>query len=54
MTLLGSGLAFFRSISELIEVLDRSDIRADIIKELDKQKNKLNKWCSVIPMQIKP
>lgn len=43
---LASGLAFFRAVSELIEVLDRSDIRADIIKELDKQKNKLNQWCS--------
>ncbi|MFS1538944.1 MAG: cell division protein ZapD [Candidatus Phlomobacter fragariae] len=38
---LATVLAFFRAVYELIEVLDRSDICADII---DKQKNKLNQW----------
>ncbi len=39
-----SGIAFFRAVSELIEVLDRGEVRSDLIKELDKQKSHLTAW----------
>lgn len=31
-----SGIAFFRSVSELIEILDRGEVRSDLIKRARK------------------
>lgn len=39
-----SGIAFFRAVSELIEVLDRGEVRSELIKELDKQHQRLVAW----------
>jgi len=39
-----SGIAFFRSVSELIEILDRGEVRSDMIKELEKQRRRLSAW----------
>ena len=44
ITSYSSGIAFFRSVSELIEILDRGEVRSDLIKELEKQKNRLLNW----------
>lgn len=40
-----SGIAFFRSISELIEILDRGEVRSDLIKELEKHRKRLATWA---------
>lgn len=40
-----SGIAFFRSVSELIEILDRGEVRSDLIKELEKQRKRLAAWA---------
>lgn len=43
---LPSAMAFFRAISEFIEVLDRGEIRAELLKELEKRQKKLQQWLS--------
>ncbi|MGL5952970.1 Protein of uncharacterised function (DUF1342) [Providencia rustigianii] len=45
ITSYASGIAFFRSVSELIEILDRGEVRTDLIKELEKYKTKLLNWA---------
>lgn len=40
-----SGVAFFRSVSELIEILDRGEVRTDLIKELEKHRKRLAAWA---------
>ncbi|EKT55914.1 cell division protein ZapD [Providencia sneebia] len=42
-----SGVAFFRSVSELIEILDRGEIRSDLIKDLEKHRKRLATWAEV-------
>lgn len=39
---LPTALSFFRAISEFIEVLDRGEIRAELLKELEKDKKNYN------------
>lgn len=39
---LSSALSFFRAVSEFIEVLDRGEIRAELLKELEKDKKNCN------------
>ncbi|HDN2510289.1 TPA: cell division protein ZapD [Providencia rettgeri] len=46
ITSYSSGIAFFRSVSELIEILDRGEVRSDLIKELEKQRTRLSNWAS--------
>ncbi|WP_237385646.1 cell division protein ZapD [Xenorhabdus sp. Sc-CR9] len=41
---LASSLSFFRTISELIEILDRGEVRSELLKELDRQQVKLKLW----------
>lgn len=42
-----NALLFFHSLSELLEIIERSDIRADLLKELESQKQKLKVWLNV-------
>ncbi|MDX7986586.1 cell division protein ZapD [Xenorhabdus sp. 12] len=39
-----SSLAFFRTIAELIEILERGEVRSELLKELDRQQAKLKLW----------
>ncbi|CDG20348.1 conserved protein of unknown function [Xenorhabdus poinarii G6] len=39
-----SSLAFFRTIAELIEILERGEVRSELLKELDRQQAKLKQW----------
>ncbi|AYA40887.1 cell division protein ZapD [Xenorhabdus nematophila] len=39
-----SSLSFFRTIAELIEILERGEVRSELLKELDRQQVKLKLW----------
>ncbi|MBD2805483.1 cell division protein ZapD [Xenorhabdus sp. ZM] len=41
-----SSLAFFRTIAELIEILERGEVRSELLKELERQQTKLKHWLS--------
>ena len=43
----GSALAFFRAIVDLLDVLERGDIRTELLKELERQQQKLLQWSDV-------
>lgn len=49
---LSSALSFFRAVSEFIEVLDRGEIRAELLKELEKRQKKLQQWLSLSLIHI--
>lgn len=40
-------LIFFRTLSNLIDVLERVDVRTELVKELEHQQNKLKPWVDV-------
>ncbi|MBW7983035.1 cell division protein ZapD [Enterobacillus tribolii] len=42
-----STLAFFRTISEFLDVLERGEVRTDLLKELERQQRKLSQWSEV-------
>lgn len=42
-----SALTFFRNAAELLDVFERGELRTEIIKELDKQQQKLRSWAEV-------
>ncbi|MTD41010.1 cell division protein ZapD [Erwinia sp. CPCC 100877] len=42
-----SALHLFRNISDLLDVLERGEIRTDILKELERQQRKLQEWATV-------
>lgn len=42
-----NALLFFHTLSELLEIVERNDIRSDLLKELESQKQKLNIWLNV-------
>lgn len=42
-----SALSFFRGIADLLDIFDRGDMRADLVKELDRQQHKLQSWLNV-------
>lgn len=44
---IGSALTFFRSIAELLDILERGDVRPDLMKELERQQQKLAQWSDV-------
>ncbi|MGG4607863.1 cell division protein ZapD [Providencia sp. Me31A] len=46
ITSYSTGIAFFRSVSELIEILDRGEVRSELIKELEKQRSRLSTWAA--------
>ncbi|WP_028116190.1 cell division protein ZapD [Ferrimonas senticii] len=37
-------LAFFRSLFELMELVDRADLRSDLLKDIDKQLQNIERW----------
>ncbi|MFC3396649.1 cell division protein ZapD [Brenneria rubrifaciens] len=47
LTDMGSALTFFRSISDLLDVLERGDVRTELLKELERQQQKLLQWSDV-------
>ncbi len=42
-----SALHLFRNIGDLLDVLERGEIRTDILKELERQQRKLQEWAAV-------
>lgn len=42
-----NALLFFHTLSELLEIVERNDIRSDLLKELESQKQKLTIWLNV-------
>lgn len=42
-----NALTFFRNISELLDIFERGELRTEIVKELDKQQQKLSSWSDV-------
>nr|WP_113864965.1 cell division protein ZapD [Brenneria salicis]NMN90608.1 cell division protein ZapD [Brenneria salicis ATCC 15712 = DSM 30166]RBP66898.1 cell division protein ZapD [Brenneria salicis ATCC 15712 = DSM 30166]RLM32125.1 cell division protein ZapD [Brenneria salicis ATCC 15712 = DSM 30166] len=47
LTDMGSALTFFNSISDLLDVLERGDVRTELLKELERQQQKLLQWSDV-------
>lgn len=42
-----NALHFFRNLADLLDVLERGEIRTDIVKELERQQRKLLSWSEV-------
>ncbi len=49
---LASSLAFFRTITELLEVLERGEVRSELLKELERQQAKLKQWAEIPDVDI--
>ncbi|MEI7186736.1 cell division protein ZapD [Dickeya dianthicola] len=41
---IGVALTFFRAVAELLDILERGDARPDLLKELERQQQKLAQW----------
>ncbi|AIJ08857.1 MULTISPECIES: cell division protein ZapD [Edwardsiella] len=39
-------LTFFRTLSDLLDVLERGEVRTDLLKELERQQRKLMQWLN--------
>ncbi|MBK4775585.1 cell division protein ZapD [Candidatus Pantoea edessiphila] len=46
-------LIFFRLIDELLDIFERGDIRTQLLKELERQKQKLLMWSNIPGVDIK-
>lgn len=44
---MASALTFFRTASDLLDVLERGEVRTDLLKELERQQQKLLLWADV-------
>ncbi|KAA9002590.1 cell division protein ZapD [Affinibrenneria salicis] len=44
---IGNALTFFRAVADLLDVLDRGDVRTELLKELERQQQKLLQWADV-------
>ncbi|MFA3759656.1 cell division protein ZapD [Yersinia sp. 2544 StPb PI] len=44
---IATALTFFRAACDLIEVLDRGEVRTDLLKELERQQQKLQQWADI-------
>ncbi|KFA58604.1 hypothetical protein A9G34_09935 [Gilliamella sp. Choc4-2] len=42
-----NALLFFHALSELLEIIERNDVKGDLIKEIESQKQKLNAWINI-------
>lgn len=42
-----TALTFFRNISELLDVFERGELRTEMLKELERQQQKLRAWADV-------
>lgn len=40
-------LTFFRTLSDLLDVLERGEVRTELLKELERQQQKLLTWVDV-------
>ncbi len=49
---LASSLAFFRTVTELLEVLERGEVRSELLKELERQQAKLKQWAEIPDVDI--
>ncbi|AKJ41435.1 cell division protein ZapD [Pragia fontium] len=47
LTNLTDTLSFFRTTSELLDIIDRGDVRTELVKELERQQQKLAQWIDV-------
>ena len=45
-------LLFLRTLTELLDIFERSELRADLLKELEKQQGKLNQWLTVPDIDV--
>lgn len=45
-------LNFFRVINDLIDILDRGEVKTELVKELERQKLKLTQWVNVPGVDI--
>ncbi|MFP1922428.1 cell division protein ZapD [Lonsdalea quercina] len=44
---MGDALSFFRAATDLLDILERGDVRPDLMKELERQQQKLTQWQDV-------
>ncbi|WP_192457945.1 cell division protein ZapD [Musicola keenii] len=44
---IGVALTFFRAVAELLDILERGDVRPDLLKELARQQQKLAQWSEL-------
>ncbi|TKI08766.1 cell division protein ZapD [Martelella alba] len=44
---IANALTFFRTISDLLDILERGDVRTEIMKELERQQQKMQQWDGV-------
>ena len=42
-----SALTFFRNVTELLDIFERGELRTDILKELERQRQKLRSWADL-------
>ncbi|MBK0349984.1 cell division protein ZapD [Leclercia adecarboxylata] len=42
-----TALPFFRNVSDLLDVLERGEVRTELLKELERQQRKLQAWAEV-------
>lgn len=42
-----TALHFFRNVSDLLDVLERGEVRTELLKELERQQRKLQAWAEV-------
>ncbi|WP_445497922.1 cell division protein ZapD [Photorhabdus sp. SF281] len=49
---LASSLAFFRTVAELLEVLERGEVRSELLKELERQQAKLKQWAEIPDVDV--
>lgn len=47
ITSISTALLFFRTASDLLDVLERGEVRTDLLKELERQQQKLSQWQDV-------
>ncbi|CPR17067.1 cell division protein ZapD [Brenneria goodwinii] len=44
---MGSAMTFFRAIADMMDILERGDVRTELLKELERQQQKLLQWRDV-------
>ncbi|OTQ02733.1 hypothetical protein B5S43_07155 [Gilliamella apicola] len=42
-----NALLFFHALSELLEIIERNDVKSELIKEIETQKNRLLSWVNI-------
>jgi cell division protein ZapD len=42
-----TALHFFRNVGDLLDVIERGDVRTELLKELERQQRKLQAWAEV-------